>query len=117
MKEDETASLTTIAAAVPHYLESWGDVSITKGTYGITQPTIRPLFNTKQFQDVLLSLNGIAGTFYDYLKANASAIIAGSTWNKVLHDGVFVGAIPTASAGGSADYSCCCKCFSTIKSC
>ena len=24
MKEDETSSLTTIAAAAPHYLESWG---------------------------------------------------------------------------------------------
>jgi MoCo/4Fe-4S cofactor protein with predicted Tat translocation signal len=104
LKEDETALLSTIAAAVPHYLESWNDVSITKGTYGITQPTIRPLFNTKQFQDVLLSLNGFTGTFYDYIKANASTIITGSSWNKVLHDGVYVGAIP-AAAGGSADFS------------
>ncbi|MFV8325037.1 TAT-variant-translocated molybdopterin oxidoreductase [Flavobacterium sp. ZS1P14] len=104
LKEDETALLTTIAAPVPHYLESWGDLSLTKGTYSVTQPTIRPLFNTKQFQDVLLSLNGIGGTFYDYLKANAATIVSGSTWNKVLHDGVFVGAIP-ASSGSSADYS------------
>ena len=104
LKEDETAALTTIAASVPHYLEAWGDVSITKGTYNITQPTIRPLFNTKQFEEVLMSVNGIAGTYYDYLKANASVIISGSTWNKVLHDGVFVGAIPTASAG-STDYA------------
>ncbi|HEY6143250.1 MAG TPA: TAT-variant-translocated molybdopterin oxidoreductase [Flavobacterium sp.] len=104
LKEDETASVTTIAAAVPHYLESWGDVSITKGTYALTQPTIRPLFNTKQFQDALLSLNGVSGTFYDYLKANSASIIAGSTWNKVLHDGVFVGAIASSSAG-SADYT------------
>ena len=104
LREDETASLTTIAAAAPHYLESWGDVSITKGTYGLTQPTIRPLFNTKQFQDVLLSLNGNAGTFYDYLKVNIASNAAGSTWNKVLHDGIFVGTIPSVSAG-SADYT------------
>jgi MoCo/4Fe-4S cofactor protein with predicted Tat translocation signal len=104
LKEDETAALTTIAASVPHYLEAWGDVSITKGTYSITQPTIRPLFNTKQFEEVLMSVNGIAGTYYDYLKANASVIVSGSTWNKVLHDGVFVGVIPTASAG-TADYA------------
>ena len=104
LKEDETASITTIAAAAPHYLESWGDVSITKGTYGLTQPTIRPLFNTKQFQDVLLSLNGNAGTFYDYLKVNIASNAAGSTWNKVLHDGVFVGTIPSVTAG-SADYT------------
>ncbi|MBG6110526.1 molybdopterin-containing oxidoreductase family iron-sulfur binding subunit [Flavobacterium sp. CG_9.10] len=104
LKEDETALLTTIAAPAPHYLESWGDLSLTKGSYSITQPTIRPLFNTKQFQEILLSLNGVAGSFYDYVKGNALTIVAGSTWNKVLHDGVFVGAIPSASAG-SADYS------------
>ena len=104
LKEDETASVATIAAAAPHYLESWGDVTITKGTYSLTQPTIRPLFNTKQFQDALLSWTGIAGTFYDYIKTTAATIIAGSSWNKVLHDGVFVGAIPVASAS-SANYS------------
>ncbi|MBC7847411.1 MAG: TAT-variant-translocated molybdopterin oxidoreductase [Flavobacterium sp.] len=104
LKEDETASVATIAAAAPHYLESWGDVSITKGTYGLTQPTIRPVFNTRQFQDVLLSLNGTAGTFYDYLKANIALNAAGASWNTVLHDGIFVGAIPSAS-GGTADYT------------
>ncbi len=104
LKEDETASVATIAAPVPHYLESWNDLSLTKGTYSLTQPTIRPLFNTKQFQDVLLSLNGNVGTFYDYIKGTAASVIAGSTWNKVLHDGVYVGVVPTASAG-SADYA------------
>ncbi|EJL62674.1 TAT-variant-translocated molybdopterin oxidoreductase [Flavobacterium sp. CF136] len=104
LKEDETASITTIAAPAPHYLESWGDVMITKGTYSLTQPTIRPIFNTKQFQDILLSLSGVAGTFYDYLKANSAGIIAGSSWNKVLHDGVFV--IGSAAlSGGSVDYA------------
>ncbi|MRX37943.1 4Fe-4S dicluster domain-containing protein [Flavobacterium sp. LC2016-23] len=104
LKEDETASVTTIAAPVAHYLEAWGDVEITKGTYSLTQPTIRPIFNTKQFQDVLLSLNGIPGTFYDYIKANSAGIIAGSSWNKVLHDGVFVVG-SAALAGGAVDYA------------
>ncbi|TDO77986.1 quinol:cytochrome c oxidoreductase iron-sulfur protein precursor [Flavobacterium chryseum] len=104
LKEDETASITTIAAPAPHYLESWGDVEITKGTYSLTQPTIRPIFNTKQFQDVLLSLNGVAGNFYDYLKVNSAGIIAGSSWNKVLHDGVFVIG-STGLVAGSFDYS------------
>jgi MoCo/4Fe-4S cofactor protein with predicted Tat translocation signal len=105
LKEDETASLTTIAAAVPHYLESWGDVTITKGTYGLTQPTIRPIFNTKQFQEALMSWNGNAGTYYDYLKATATGIIAGSSWNKVLHDGVYVGAAASATSTGGANYA------------
>jgi MoCo/4Fe-4S cofactor protein with predicted Tat translocation signal len=104
LKEDETALLSTIAVPAPHYLESWGDLSLTKGTYSVTQPTIRPLFDTKQFQEVLLSLNGVGGTFYDYLKGNASVIVSGSTWNKVLHDGVFVGAI-SASSASSVDYT------------
>jgi MoCo/4Fe-4S cofactor protein with predicted Tat translocation signal len=104
LKEDETALLATIAAPVPHYLEAWGDLTLTKGTYSLTQPTIRPLFNTKQFQDILLSINGIPGTYYDYLKSFSGSVIAGSSWNKVLHDGVFVGVVPTASAG-TADYT------------
>ena len=115
LKEDETASITTIAAPAPHYLESWGDVMITKGTYSLTQPTIRPIFNTKQFQDVLLSLNGVAGTFYDYLKANSAGIIAGSSWNKVLHDGVFVIGSTTLS-GGSVDYAAAANAVSKSKS-
>ena len=104
LKDDETALVSTIAAAAPHYLESWNDLSIIKGSYSITQPTIRPLFNTKQFQDVLLSLNGQAGSFYDYIKANSATVTVGSSWNKVLHDGVYVGVIPNIGAG-SADYS------------
>ncbi|MFL9830379.1 TAT-variant-translocated molybdopterin oxidoreductase [Flavobacterium sp. ST-87] len=104
LKEDETAAVATIAAPVPHYLEAWGDLVLTKGTYSLTQPTIRPLFDTKQFQDVLMSINGLTGTYYDYLKAYSSSFITGSSWNKVLHDGVFVGA-PQAAAGGTADYA------------
>ncbi|MCC9018402.1 MULTISPECIES: TAT-variant-translocated molybdopterin oxidoreductase [Flavobacterium] len=102
LKEDETASIVTVAAPAPHYLESWGDLEITSGTYSLTQPTIRPIFNTKQFQDVLLSLNGAGGTFYDYLKVNSSAFTAGSSWNKVLHDGVAVVG-SSALSGGAVD--------------
>ena len=104
LKEDETASLTTIAAAAPHYLESWGDAELIKGTYALTQPTIRPIFNTKQFQEALMSWNGTPGTYYDYLKATASGIIGGSTWNKVLHDGIYVGAATAVSSAGGANF-------------
>jgi MoCo/4Fe-4S cofactor protein with predicted Tat translocation signal len=104
LKEHETALLSTIAAPVPHYLESWDDLSLTKGTYSLTQPTIRPLFDTKQFQDVLMSLNNMSGTYYDYIKANSSSIISGATWNKIVHDGVYVGGDQSLSAG-SADFS------------
>ena len=42
LREDETASITTIAIPAPHYLESWNDLMLTKGTYSLTQPTILP---------------------------------------------------------------------------
>jgi molybdopterin-containing oxidoreductase family iron-sulfur binding subunit len=45
-------------------------------------------------------LTGLTGTFYDYIKANAG-LITGSTWNQVLHDGIYVG-VASASAS-SAD--------------
>lgn len=87
MKEDETASLTTIAAAAPHYLESWGDVMIQRGHYSIMQPTIRPLFDTKQFQDALLSWTDNSSEYFDYLKAFAGTKLAGKSWNQTVHDG------------------------------
>ena len=71
---------------------------LTKGTYALTQPTIRPLFNTKQLQDCLLDWNGSTTNYYDYLKANSVNYIEGSSWNKVLHDGIFVGTQMAAGA-------------------
>lgn len=102
LKEDETASETTVAAAAPHYLESWGDVSVAKGYYAVTQPTIRPLFNTKQFQDALLAWSGNAQDYYTYLKS--SATVAGKTWNQLVHDGVAVSEVAAVSAG-AADFA------------
>jgi molybdopterin-containing oxidoreductase family iron-sulfur binding subunit len=58
------------------------------------------LFDTKQFQDVLMSLNGMSGTYYDYIKAIHLHYV-GATWNKIVHDGVYVGAAQSLS--GSAD--------------
>jgi len=90
MKEDETSTLTTIAAAVPHYLESWGDVAITRGNYSIMQPTIRPLFNTKQFQEALLTWTDNTTPYYDFLKGFAAKSLAGKSWNQAVHDGFVV---------------------------
>jgi molybdopterin-containing oxidoreductase family iron-sulfur binding subunit len=77
---------------------------LVKGSYSLTQPTIRPLFNTKQFQEALMSWNGIPGSYYDYIKGTAAAITGGASWNTVLHDGVFVAGASTF-AGGTADYN------------
>ncbi len=105
IKEDETASLTTIAAAAPHFLESWGDVQIVKGNYGLTQPTIRPLFNTRQFQEALMIWNDVEGTYYDYLKQTWSGLLSGKSWNQTIHDGVFVTTAVSSTSASSVDFS------------
>ncbi len=87
MKVDETAVKMTHVAPTPHYLESWGDVQIKQGEISLMQPTIRPLFNTRQFQDNLLTWMGSEQPYYDYLKSTMQA--AGVTsFNKAVQDGV-----------------------------
>jgi MoCo/4Fe-4S cofactor protein with predicted Tat translocation signal len=102
IKEDETASIASIAIAAPHYLESWGDVSIVKGSYAITQPTIRPLFNTVQFQDALLSWNGSSQKIYDYIRSSWNGT---KSWNQLVHDGVASAEIVDYVAGTNADFN------------
>jgi molybdopterin-containing oxidoreductase family iron-sulfur binding subunit len=91
MNNNETAKLSKWVAATPHYLESWGDVEIKSGNYSLVQPTIKPLFDTLQFQDVLLKWLGSTNSFYDELKSNWNiSILNGSSWNQALHDGIYL---------------------------
>ena len=103
MKEDETSSITTIAAAAPHYLESWGDVAMTRSNYSLVQPTIQTIFNTKQFQDALLTWTDASVAYYDFLKSFATTSLAGKTWNQAVHDG-FVASIASPLAATAANY-------------
>ena len=92
MKNDETASIAQWVAATPHYLESWGDVEFKTNHFGLTQPTIRPLFDTKQFQDVLLTWLDKDTSYRDELRSYwEQNILNGKSWNKTLHDGFYVG--------------------------
>ena len=115
MKEDETSTETTIAAAAPHYLESWGDVSITRGNYSIMQPTIRPLFNTKQFQDALLTWTDNSVAYYDFLKSFSATSLAGKSWNLAVHDG-FVASVASPLSASSANYSAAASALAQAKS-
>lgn len=88
---NETTAVTTYAAAAPHYLESWGDVEMKKGHYGLTQPTIREFFDTRQFQTSLLGWMDNDKNYYEYIRETWSTdILSGGDWNKALHDGVFL---------------------------
>ncbi|WP_109301507.1 TAT-variant-translocated molybdopterin oxidoreductase [Aquimarina sp. AU474] len=90
MHDDETAGLCNYIATTPYYLESWGDVELKKGSYSLMQPTIRPLFDTRQFQDTLLKWTGNAASYHDYIKETWTGILGGTSWNQALHDGVLV---------------------------
>ncbi len=91
LKQDETSIKCDYIAAAPHYLESWGDVELKTGHYSMMQPTIRPLFDTKQFQDVLMGWIGNNSSYRDYIKTVWEAdILNGSSFNKAIQDGVFV---------------------------
>jgi len=90
MKNDETASHSKWVAASPHYFESWGDNEMVSGNFSLTQPTIRPLFNTMQFQDCLLNWMGSSESFYDKIRANwENNILKNVSWNQALHDGFY----------------------------
>lgn len=51
---DETAFISDWVAPVSHQMESWGDAQLFNRVYSIQQPTIRPLYNTRCFEENLL---------------------------------------------------------------
>ncbi len=98
MKKDETALATQWVAATPHFLESWGDVSLSSRHFSLVQPTIKPLFDTKQFQDVLLSWLDSGNSYRDEIKLYwTNSILNGNSWNKALHDGFFTAMSETST--------------------
>ncbi len=89
-QNDATANATQYTLPAPHNLESWGDVMAKGGVYSLMQPTIQPLFNTRQLQDVLLKWSGSTVNYYDTLKEFWSTnVLGGASWNQALHDGFF----------------------------
>jgi len=103
-RADETASLVQFVAPDHHYLEAWSDAEPKAGFYSLGQPTIAPIFKTRAAQESLLSWSGNSTDYYTYLKSNWSAILGGTSWDKVLQDGVFETASTVAATDASAAY-------------
>jgi molybdopterin-containing oxidoreductase family iron-sulfur binding subunit len=100
-KVDETTELCKYVVPDHHYLESWGDAEPKAGHYSFIQPTIYPLFKTRQWQDSLLKWSGASIDYLGFLKSFWSAKVGGeSGWNKALQDGV-VNPAATAMSGAS----------------
>ncbi|NUM41102.1 MAG: 4Fe-4S dicluster domain-containing protein, partial [Leptospiraceae bacterium] len=88
---DETALLSGYLATSTHFLESWGDSESVRGVIAIRQPTIRPLFNYRSFEDSLIQWAGgslLGGkNFYEILKNTYSKK---TNWENLLREGVIV---------------------------
>ena len=109
---DETTELADMILPDNTTIESWGDYSPRESVYGLVQPVMTPVFNTKSTGDVILSVSGqveeLKGTFtqttfYDYLQASWKEIWAGATgegdfetfWNKSLERGGYYKDLPS----------------------
>lgn len=96
---DESATLANHVCPDSHYLESWNDANPKPGQYSLGQPTISPLFKTRQAQDSLLKWAGESTSYENFIKKyweekvfinQSESISFTSFWNKSLHDGVAV---------------------------
>jgi Fe-S-cluster-containing dehydrogenase component/anaerobic selenocysteine-containing dehydrogenase len=101
---DETTALCNYAAPAHHLLESWGDAEPKHGQLSLIQPTIAPLFNTRQAEHSFLEwadsqeLNRSDDQpYYQYLKSHWAGDIFSlqskystptAFWDMSLHDGV-----------------------------
>jgi MoCo/4Fe-4S cofactor protein with predicted Tat translocation signal len=69
--KDETANLCNVIAPNHYYLESWGDDNIVEGYYTVLQPTINPVYNTRQAeQSLLVWSDNAVKEYYTYVRNN-----------------------------------------------
>ncbi len=114
-KMDETTELCKYVVPSHHYLESWGDAEPKPGHISMLQPTISPLFKTRQFQDSLLRWSGNPVPYAIYFKQFWTARLGSDDlYNKALQDGVVENRVAQegtaltvnpASAGGAFNNS------------
>ncbi|WP_109832307.1 TAT-variant-translocated molybdopterin oxidoreductase [Reichenbachiella versicolor] len=107
-RKDETAALATVIAPDNHYLESWNDFEPVAGKFSFSQPTISPLFDTRQAQESFLAWAGDTASYFDMLKSSWSASLTGDIqagWDKLLQDGVVEKTIETTEITFVGDVS------------
>jgi MoCo/4Fe-4S cofactor protein with predicted Tat translocation signal len=107
---DETAANVTYLAPDNHYLESWNDAEPRKGSYSLTQPTIQPLFDTRQFQESLLTWAGNDSDFYSYMQTvwsdiHSSSSNAGLLFSDFFNTALFNGVFDAESAGEAVAFA------------
>ncbi|MCE7993148.1 MAG: TAT-variant-translocated molybdopterin oxidoreductase [Roseivirga sp.] len=97
-RNDETTSLVDYIAPDHHYLEQWNDAELKQGHFSLVQPTIAPLFDTRQAPESFLAWSGNVVEYYKYLQDNwrenfftqqSDTSSFQMFWDKTLFDGVF----------------------------
>ena len=102
-KLDETAELCKYSGPVHHYLESWGDAEPNTGFISMMQPTISPLFSTRQFQDSLLKWSGNATNYETYFRTYWTTTLGSpENYEKALQEGVVE---PSSPVAGGATFN------------
>jgi MoCo/4Fe-4S cofactor protein with predicted Tat translocation signal len=95
---DETAVSCNWTCPDSHWLESWNDHMPKVGHYALAQPTINPLFSTRQWAHSLLKWSGVDKNYHDHIQdvwrtalsgRSAEPIDFTSVWNQSLHNGVY----------------------------
>lgn len=88
-RKDETSELCKFIIPSNHYLESWGDAEPKAGYYSLMQPTIAPLFKTRQYQESLLKWSGSTETYETFFRNYWNGRLGSAElFNKALQDGV-----------------------------
>jgi anaerobic selenocysteine-containing dehydrogenase/Fe-S-cluster-containing dehydrogenase component len=88
---DDTSALCNILLPGHHFLEAWDDYAPRNGVESLVQPTMRPVFNTRQVGDVLIGSMRALGvgtatenSFYDRLQASWGT---GDAWRTAMQAG------------------------------
>ncbi len=99
-KMDETSESCQYLVPTHHYLESWGDGEAKAGHIGFIQPTIYPLFKTRQWQESLLRWAGKNEAYEEYFRNFwINKLASADAFNRALQDGVIAPASTAISAG------------------
>jgi molybdopterin-containing oxidoreductase family iron-sulfur binding subunit len=70
---DETARLARYVCPVPHALASWGDAEPVAGVVSLSQPTLRPLGDTRPLLESLAAWSGVRQSAYDLMRSTWEA--------------------------------------------
>ncbi len=95
---DETAQHTRFVAPDHHFLEAWNDFQPKSNVYTLSQPTISPIFNTRNVSESLLRWADDDREYYEVIRKNWEENMFPRQdekdrfdffWVKVVHDGFF----------------------------